>query len=145
MRIAGKQVIDIFNSDESQCMAEIRAFIESGGNKNLVDEKSGWSLLHYCCECQQVEVLKYLISVGLDVEVEDKQGWRPIHLAVDSDIDSAIQSGEDITFSCTKVLVKGGANLSSRYPGGIAPRDMASEYGEEILAAFDEAMKKGNV
>ena len=41
MRIAGKQAIDIFNSDDNQCMAEIRAYIESGGNKNLVDERGG--------------------------------------------------------------------------------------------------------
>lgn len=145
MKILGKKAIEIFNSEENDCLRDMRSYVDQGGDKTIVDDWQGWTLLHFSCECLQVETLKYLISVGLDFEIEDKQGWRPIHLAVDSDIDSAIQTGEIITFSCTKVLVKAGASIEARNSSGETPRDIAAAYGEKILAAFDEAVKDRNV
>lgn len=137
MEINQKKAINVFNSSAGSCLVEIRYFVENGGNLSIKDEKSGWTLLHFCAECQQPEVMNYLIDSGANVNIQDSQGWAPLHLSIDSEIDGAIQSETEIHFVLTKMLINRGANLDLKTNEGETPRDIAKAYGVEILNKFD--------
>ena len=137
MKINGKSAIDIFNSSPSICYQEIKAFIEKGGSISVTDDK-GWTLLHFCAECWQPEVMQFLIDNGSEINAQDSQGWTPLHLSIDSEIDGAIQSDNEVKFIMTKILIENGADLNLTTNDNETPRDIARAYGSEILNMFEK-------
>ncbi len=56
-------------------------------NKNIfiIDEINNWSILHYACFLKPSKklnnLIKLLINIGLSINLKDKKGQTPIHLA----------------------------------------------------------------
>lgn len=50
-----------------------------------IDDKSitptGWTYLHFACQADQVDLIKYLIQRGADITAKDNNGATPIHIA----------------------------------------------------------------
>jgi len=59
--------------------------------------------LHYAAADAKLEEMKSLLSIGLDVNNQDKNGWSPLHFAAQS------QSEE-----VTKLLLNAGANVDAQ-------------------------------
>ena len=126
--------------DETCGIAELQRFLAAGGNVDQRHPKSGWTLLHAASEVQNIELIQALIAAGANLNCKNHQGWTPLHLAVDADIDSVIQSGSDsreITFSVTRVLLSHGADVTIQDTNGQTPRDVAATYGADLARSLD--------
>jgi len=65
------------------------------------------------------------------------QGWTKLHLAVDEDIDAAIQQEEPVTLETSKALIEAGADEMAQNAEGKTPRDVSASYGEKALQLYD--------
>jgi len=64
-------------------------------------------------------------------------GWTKLHLAVDEDIDGAIQQEKQVTLETSKALIEAGADEMAQNAEGNTPRDIAAAYGEKALHLYD--------
>ncbi|EUC33815.1 hypothetical protein COCCADRAFT_95045, partial [Bipolaris zeicola 26-R-13] len=59
----------------------------------------GRTLLHIAANNGQYEIVEWLLSLGADPSVADKEGWMPLHLAATADLATAkllYQAGADV-------------------------------------------------
>src|SRR2546430_2273934 len=113
---------------------DVRLYLDAGGDINRRDSKMGWSLLHFAAEDRNAEVARLLVARGADIAATDRSGWTPLHVAVDSDMDTSGRDGRRATELPTiQAFIELGADETVRASDGSTPRDIAVAYGEEIL------------
>src|SRR5689334_14882706 len=115
---------------EERCLADIKRWIEGGGSTDVIHSRSGSTLLHLAAEFQCVEAIEYLIGLGMDPNILDANGQTPLHIAVDSEIDSTVQTGVPLLYKATKRLIGLGADLNRKNIQGETPMDWINGYGE---------------
>ena len=84
MRIPGSNPIDTKRSPNSAFQAKrfgiiIGNFVKAGGDINGLD-RGGNSLLHYASDYRDLEIMKVLVSMGIDVNQKNKKGDTPLTL-----------------------------------------------------------------
>ena len=99
---------------------------------------TGWSLLHYAAEFQDIPAIEYLIEHGADPNGRDIYGVTPLHLAIDSEIDASTQVGDPLLFKTTKRLIELGADTSAKDNSGKTPIDWANSHGEDTRKIINE-------
>jgi ankyrin repeat protein len=115
-------------------LKDVQRYLDAGGDVNRRDPKMNWSLLHFAAEDCNSEVIRLLAARGADLNAAAQNGWTPLHLAVDSDIDAAQQEARSATALPTvKTLIELGADPTARATNGLLPRDIAAEYELEDL------------
>jgi ankyrin repeat protein len=93
-----------------------------------------WSLLHFAAEDRNPEIIRLLVSHGADLASTDRNGWTPLHVAVDSDLDTSSHNARSATKMPTvQTLIALGADESLRASDGATARDIAAAYGQEAL------------
>ena len=122
------------------CYRDIKRWIEAGGSTQVTHPKTGFTLLHLASEFQCVEAIEYLIGLGVDPNILDSNGQTPLHVAVDSEIDSTVQTGVPLSYRTTKRLLELGADLNLKNRKGESPLDWINGYGEEARRRFNEIM-----
>ena len=106
---------------EETFLKDITKWIETGGSAGILHPESGWSLLHFAAEFQDVAAIEYLINSGCALNLRDKDGQTPLHIAIDSEIDAAIQNGESLEYRATRRLVELGADTTIQDSRGESP------------------------
>ncbi len=132
--------------NETSGTAELQEFVASGGDLNAGDPKSGWTLLHVATEHQNIGLIQALVNSGADLNAKDHQGWTPLHLAVDIDIDSVVQSGDGsdkVDFPTTRALLSLGADATMQDVKGQTARDVAAGYSTMLALRFDRLTAGG--
>ena len=115
-------------------------YLAAGGDVNSAHANSGWTLLHAASENQNLTMIEALAKAGADLNVRNHQGWTPLHLAVDIDIDSVSQSRGDmdhLPFQTVRLLLSLGADPTVRDERGKTPRDVAAAYGNNVAHQYD--------
>jgi len=93
-----------------------------------VDTKNNEDIMHVAAEEGYVEVIKYLRSHGVDINVRDKDGWTPMHYAAFAGRIDAIQC-----------LTELGGVVGARDNCGDMPMHKASEAGHvEVIRYLKE-------
>lgn len=69
--------------------------IRKGAVVSFVYPDSGWTPMFYAIEHEWPTLVAALLAVGADPEQPNRQGWRPLQLAVDIACDGAAQQGYD--------------------------------------------------
>ena len=84
----------IFQAAEKGTATDVKYFIENGADVNAKDKddegfRDNWTPLHYAARFNSnVEVLKYLISQGANINVKISGGWTPLnHAAFNSNVE----------------------------------------------------------
>lgn len=103
---------------------------------------NGWTLLHYAATGSQIEIAKYLIERGIDVNTKDHRGFTPLHIAVAADSKHVVQ-----------LLLTNGAVYNSTVDGlSTKPIDLAKNFSSngvrKYLTLIDKlfgAVKENNV
>jgi ankyrin repeat protein len=121
-------------SKRGLAVKDVRAYLDAGGDVNCLSPKNCWTLLHFAVEDRNLEVIKLLASRGADLNVPDVNGWTPLHLAVDSDMDTSGRDGRRATeLPTAKLLVELGASATTKAADGKTARGIALDYGLENL------------
>ena len=117
-------------------LKDVQLYLDSGGDVDRRDEKMNWSLLHYAAEDCNPEIIRLLATRGANVNARDKDGWTPLHWAVESDMDAASQQGRRASeLPTVKALIEHGADITAEANDGSWPRDVAAGY--ELGALYD--------
>jgi len=83
MRRAGITQKDIDNARKSQEMniiEDCKKFRETGKDLDNVDYE-GATILHFASAHGYIELTRYLLSQGVSVNIQDRDGWTPLHAA----------------------------------------------------------------
>jgi|SRR6266508_3779197 len=126
---------------EESCFRNIKRWIEAGGSTQATHPRTGFTFLHIAAEFQCVGAIEYLIGLGLDPNTLDLNGQTPLHVAVDSEIDSTVQTGAPLLYKTTKRLIELGADLKMKNRQGETPLDWINGYGEKARRRFNEVMQ----
>ncbi len=119
----------------------IARYLAEGGD---IDERSGsrdWTLLHQAAEWGDREVILFLNQRGAALDLCDRQGGTPLHVAVDSDIDTALQAGHATALPTARTLIEAGAKEEVPDLSGGTPRDVAAAYGQSALDIYDRVSR----
>ena len=113
---------------------DVRRYLDAGGDISHRDSKMQWSLLHFAAEDRNAEVARLLVTHGADLAATDWSGWTPLHVAVDSDMDTSGRDGRRATeLPTVQAFIELGADETVRASDGRTPRDIAVTYGQEVL------------
>ncbi|XP_077301815.1 protein phosphatase 1 regulatory subunit 12C-like isoform X2 [Arctopsyche grandis] len=92
----------------------------------------GLSALHQAAINNNLEMVEFLVNLGADVNVEDRESWTPLH--------ATVNCGH---LSITRYLIDRGANLGAINSDGHLPIDIAES--DEMKALIQEAVAKQGI
>ncbi|XP_041636539.1 myotrophin [Cheilinus undulatus] len=96
-------------------MDEIKTQLVTAEDVNRTLE-NGRKPLHIAADCNQTEVVLYLISKGADINATDRHGFTPLLCAC-----------FEGNLNCVKVLLEKGADKDIKAPNGVCALEAASE------------------
>ena len=125
---------NIFMAALGGTVEDVRYFVEEKNiNVNSVDhDETSATPLHLATHNPNIEVLKYLISKGADVNAVEKNNATPLHSAL-------LSKNHDSNISeVLKYLISKGADVNAKANNGLTPKDVARNSGKEhiLLAAM---------
>ena len=87
-------------------------------------------------DCSRIEPL---LEQGVHETSAD--GWTPLHVATDSDLDTSGRDGQRaVDLPTARLLVELGADETARTADGLTARDIARDYGQESL--YDSLLRR---
>ena len=126
---------DIISACGAGDIEYLKSFIESGMSINKVYKiESGgtWTPLNSAIEHRQKEIIIFLLENGVNINFQQYGGLSALHHAVDSEIDSTLQTCgnvEETPIDLIMLLLENGANVDLKLNNGETPIDIAKEYG----------------
>lgn len=117
---------------------KIHQLVRAGANIDAVGRNR--NPLHQAIDDEEANVLSYLLLLGADPSFEIDR-YRPIHLAIDVEIDSCNNTGrypEPIAFM-TYILLLAGADINAVSRFGDTPLKMARQRGHKQAGSLLEA------
>ena len=111
--------------------ATIDEFVRENGNDVTKADFRGDTLLHEAAANRNVTVVKYLVSIGADVNVRNSNGGTPLHRA----------AWNDSNVEVLRYLVSQGADINIRNRDGRTPLDIARNNGHTEMVQFLESIQ----
>ncbi|HEY7091338.1 MAG TPA: ankyrin repeat domain-containing protein [Tepidisphaeraceae bacterium] len=113
---------------------DVRRYLEGGGDVNCHGGNMSWTLLHFSAEDCDAEMIKLLAAHGANLNARDQNGWTPLHLAVDADMDTSSRGARRATeLPTVQTLIELGADERVKADDGSTPRDIAVRYDQAGL------------
>lgn len=104
----------------------LKALIDAGYDINSAEQGDfGSSMLHNAIRYDQMEIFRYLIDQGADIDFQDAVGWTPLMEAI---IDSKPAYG--------KILVDKGCNQNIANQRGVTAKMLAMKFGQHEFLVF---------
>ena len=114
----------IFDVAISATLSDFKTFISQNNlsNAGLIKDGVGMSLIHYAAQGGNIEVFRYLIEQGADVDIESYTKWTALHMA------AKYGKVEMMTF----LLENGSTKLEAKNMNGHAPIHLAIQESNTI-------------
>jgi len=116
---------EIHEAAKSGDLAKVQALIEKTPELALVKDETGRTPLHWACRGVHIEVLKYLVGRGADVNARDDDGITPLH--------SVASRGH---LEAVRILIEKGTRLEAQTSAGATPLHLAAANGRKEVADF---------
>lgn len=118
----------------------------AGAEVNATYGEGKWTALHFAVENQVAESVSWLLERDADINAKDTFGQTPLHLAIDSEADSARQQFDvtgvaSLSGEITMLLLKNGADANARTIRGKTPLDIGRATGHSV--AVEELKRYG--
>jgi ankyrin repeat protein len=110
----------------------VRVLLEAGAAPNRLPKES-WPALFSAIEHERESLIRLLVQGGADINIRLPSGYTPLHHAVDTDCDTALQMEVSPTFALTKLLLSLGADPRQKDEQGESPIDLARRYQQDAL------------
>lgn len=105
-------------------LKEAEKYLKLGADVNAADDNE-LVPLHYAAVCQHVEMVKWLLAHGADVNKQNAWNyWTPLHYALGSDEftdELCTKPNPEKTFEIVKILVEAKANVNAEDDHGVTP------------------------
>jgi len=119
------QALEIHEAARAGDLAKVKAIVEKEPGLVGAKDETGRTPLHWACRGVHVEVVKYLVERGADVNALDRSSIAPLHsIASRGHIEAA------------KILIGAGARLDAKTVDQSTSLHMAAAQGHLDLAAF---------
>lgn len=92
--------------DRGDNLVHIRNLVKDGANIHLKDKTNGSTLLHLASQKGYIDIIEFLIEMGVDIDAQTKQGETPLHWVI------KWPKGTSNLFNVSKVLIDRGADIS---------------------------------
>ncbi|VDN98562.1 unnamed protein product [Rodentolepis nana] len=79
--VTQSQIDEIRLGPEREMLTDLKRRYAAGDGLQSLDAQ-GAAPIHIAAACGYVEVIRYLLQLGLDSQLPDQDGWLPIHIAV---------------------------------------------------------------
>lgn len=89
----------------------LKLLISHGGNIYLYDNNAGQNLIHYAVRADEIEIVKYLLSLGVSASHRDMHGQYALHFAVVGSIHKIIEHIIDADSDLNKINHNGELSL----------------------------------
>ncbi|XP_053117143.1 protein phosphatase 1 regulatory subunit 12C isoform X2 [Hemicordylus capensis] len=129
----GKRGVDVEvakREEEEVMLRDARQWLNAGKISDEPHPKTGATALHVAAAKGYVEVMRLLLQAGYDPNVQDKDGWAPMHAAAHWGVEEACRLLAD--YFCDMEALN---NVGQR------PCDLADE---DTLALLEELQRKQN-
>jgi ankyrin repeat protein len=124
---------ELFDACASGDLARVNAALTAASADILAWRKpsSGWTPLHVAAEMGYLQIVQALVRAGAPIDARDLKGWTPLCIALDSEIDGAYQTGQQLNLAVGEFLLSIGANPSVVAFDGMTPLSLVREHGCE--------------
>ena len=126
---------DLFDAIFEGNVNRVAEILKSGVDVNRVPMDRQWPAIFVAVEQENIEAIKLLLENGADLNIQDKSGFTPLHLAIDIEADGAYQLEKEPMMIISRFLIETGADTSATDNRGNTPLDIAIEY--EYKEAID--------
>ncbi len=121
----------------------IQLLVAAGSDPNAQEQKSFNSPLHLACWKEQIELIKYLLVLGVNLEQRNHAGHTAFHVACLSGNKAAIEAFFDAREKATleTIFNRGTIHLEERTSDNKSPLELACESGS--LESVDYLLRQG--
>ncbi|XP_062994583.1 protein phosphatase 1 regulatory subunit 12C isoform X2 [Elgaria multicarinata webbii] len=129
----GKRGVDVEGAkreEEEVMLRDARQWLNASKISDEPHPKTGATALHVAAAKGYVEVMRLLLQAGYDPNVQDKDGWAPLHAAAHWGVEEAC-----------RLLAEHFCNMEALNNVGQRPCDLADE---DTLALLEELQRKQN-
>ncbi|WP_054849042.1 ankyrin repeat domain-containing protein [Vulcanisaeta sp. JCM 14467] len=124
-----QQLLDAVKNGD---LSKVIDLIKAGANVNVKDPTYGMTPLHYAVLGNRLDIVKYLIENGADINARDNTGKTPLHFAAKNGY-----------LDIVKYLIENKADINVKDNIGKTPLDYAEENGHKNVANYlRKIMKK---
>lgn len=128
---------------ESRQLEMAKILIDSGVDVNTKSEDEKLSALHLAAEFNNALMIEHLLDLeGVDVNLRNKEGWTPLHVA-------AIQNTNDSHFNSIEILLQNGGDVNAvdnrgRKAGEYLIKRETTDFNSELFQIFLFYTEKAN-
>lgn len=129
----------LFESAKKSDLNGVKRALVNGADINFPNAFMKWGPLHVTAGfCHNIDVLRYLISAGADVNLIDQNGRIPLHLAAKRDKEDVVA-----------LLIEANSNINFKSTNGVTPLFLAASSAkfnncELLLAKNADPLIKSN-
>ncbi len=116
------QAAEIHQAAEAGDLAKVKALVEKDPACVKAKDGNGRTPLHLAAQGRHLEVLRYLVDKGADLDALDKNGIAPLHILARSGQTEAV-----------RLMIDKGADIDIKDPVKLTPLNMAAESGLEAM------------
>lgn len=138
-----EQVRLAMNADQvAGGIVDLAVYLQEGGDPNVRVGPCQDPLLHIAFDTLRLETIELLVQAGADIDVANSQGRTLLHLAVDTDVDGAVQNDWPLTMAWTRLVLRLGADAARRDVEGRTPGDDAKRRGPLAERSYARALRE---
>jgi ankyrin repeat protein len=116
------QAAEIHQAAEAGDLAKVRALVEGDPALVKARDENGRMPLHWAARGGHLDVLRYIVEKGADLNALDNNGVAPLHTLAGSGQTEA-----------ARLLIEKGADIDIKNPVKQTPLNLAAEYGQEEM------------